>query len=303
MRTVLWCTLAVAFQVAVSVHAEQSEASPSATVLPAADFHLRFTRSIPPAIDLRPAQRITIVEPRGNDELLDAFIDRLFEYVDEGGSWQVEKSIGRIDRDGLARLRRQHPADAYLTATFSCNGTKQSAEGSELDETGARVRRMHEWIDATCNAQIQIVHPDGSSWVMFSTRREGTSPRVNELTNDERQVAYQQAVRYAALNAAGMITPRAVHDSIDLDDSAPQFDEAFSMIQSEQLAGARALWESALVHHRNSAALLYDLGAVCEAVGDFHSAARYLEAATRLAPHNRRYREELEMMRRRAAGK
>lgn len=287
MRTIRWCILAVAFQ---------------AAALAAADFHLRFTRTIPPAIDLRPAQRLTIVEPRGSDEFLDAFLDRFFEYVDESGTLQVEKSVGRLDGDGLARLRRQHPADAYLTVTFSCSGKQQSAEGSELDAAGTRVRRIHSWIDATCNSQLRIVHADGSPWLTFTAHGEGTSPRVHDITNDERRVAYQQAVRYAALSAAEMITPRIVRDSIDLDQGAPQFDEAFSLIQSEQLAGARDLWESALLHHRDSAALQYDLGAVCEAIGDFHSARRYLEAAVRLSPQNRHYRDELENMRRRVAG-
>ena len=287
------CTIAIVFH---------------AAALFAADVHLIFTRTIPPAIDLPGVQRLAVVETHGSDEMLTAFIDHFLEYVDESGTLQIEKAAaGRfdtLDANAMKRLRRQHPADAYAGVTlFVCSGTDRSAEGSERDLSGTRVKRTLMWIDAVCEAHLQIRHPDGEPFVTFGTRGQGTSPRVEELTADERDVAYRQAARYAALNAADMLTPRIVHDSIDLDPNAPRFDEAFGMIQSERLREARAIWEAALPRHRDLAPLHYDLGALCEAMADFTAARRYLQAAVHLDPHNRLYRDELGMLHQREARK
>ena len=65
------------------------------------------------------------------------------------------------------------------------------------------------------------------------------------------------------------------------------------MIDSNRLADARAIWEVALRRHRDSAALNYNLGALCEAAGDVKSARKCLEAAVRLAPNEPRYRQEM----------
>ena len=49
-----------------------------------------------------------------------------------------------------------------------------------------------------------------------------------------------------------MITPRVVRETIEMDDSAPSFDEGMSMIRSERLEDARAIWEVTLRQHRDS---------------------------------------------------
>ena len=96
-----------------------------------------------------------------------------------------------------------------------------------------------------------------------------------------------------------MITPRIVRETIELDQTAPAFDEGLSMIQSNRFEDARAIWEVALRRNRNSAALNFNLGAVCEATGDVAAARKFFQAAVRLSPDERRYREELELLQRR----
>jgi tetratricopeptide (TPR) repeat protein len=96
-----------------------------------------------------------------------------------------------------------------------------------------------------------------------------------------------------------MITPRQLRESIELDHAAPSFDEGWAMIRSDRLQEARAIWEAALSQHRDSAPLHFNLGALCEASGDLAAAQRYLQAAVKIAPTERRYREELELLRRR----
>ena len=93
--------------------------------------------------------------------------------------------------------------------------------------------------------------------------------------------------------------PREVRESIELDERAPAFDEAVAMINSDRLADARAIWEAMLARHRDSAALHYDLGAVCEAMGDITTAEGYYKTAARIAPHDARYRSEVNMFRKR----
>src|SRR5207244_8183543 len=105
--------------------------------------------------------------------------------------------------------------------------------------------------------------------------------------------ACQQASRNTALNAAKTITPRSVSETIELDDSPAAFDEGMAIIQANRLADARAIWEVALRRNRGSAALNFNLGAVCEAAGDLPAARKFFQSAIRLAPLEPRYREEM----------
>jgi len=287
MRTIRWCSVAIGFF--------------QAAALLAANARLTYLRTAPPPIDLAQRERITVIYAIGDNEMIDTFLDHFVEYAGRHGALLVENAVGgnqyptTFDERTLKKLRREHPADAYAgVSQFTCSGTQRSAEGSERDATGERVRRLHVWIDAVCQARIEIRTPDGRPFVSFTTRGEGTSPRVSSLTDEDRDIAFEQAARYTALNAAEMITPRVVRETIELDESAPRFDDGLEMIRSDRLKDARAIWESALATHRDSAPLLYDLGAVCEAIGDLPAARRYLQSAVRLAPSNRRYRDELQ---------
>jgi tetratricopeptide (TPR) repeat protein len=161
------------------------------------------------------------------------------------------------------------------------------------------VRRLHVWLDAACEARLDVRGENGRRLLTFTARGEGTSPRVTSLSDEERDVAYDQAARYAAFNAADMITPRVVRETIELDETAPAFDQGMAMINADRLDDARAVWEAALRQHRDSAALHYNLGALHEAIGDFAAARRYLQSAVRLSPKERRYRDELLLLQRR----
>jgi tetratricopeptide (TPR) repeat protein len=267
---------------------------------------LTFTRVIPPAHDLAPAQRIAVIYAIGDTEKVAAFVEHFVEYVGRSGTLRIENAVeenlhlNTLDDAALKRLRREHPADAYIgVSMFACSGAPRSAPGSERDVDGTRIRRLHVWFDARCDARLDVRAENGRRLLTFTARGEGTSPRVSSLSDEERDVAYEQAARYAAFNAADTITPRVVRETIELDDSAPSFDEGMAMIHANRLEDARAIWEVALRQHRGSAALHYNLGAVCEAIGDFEAAHRYLQSAVRLSPSERRYREELQLLQRR----
>jgi tetratricopeptide (TPR) repeat protein len=90
-----------------------------------------------------------------------------------------------------------------------------------------------------------------------------------------------------------------VRETIELDETAPSFEEGFSMISSDRFEDARAIWQASAVRHRDSAPLFFNLGAVSEAIGDLPAARGYYERAAQLSPKERHYRSELNLFRRR----
>jgi Flp pilus assembly protein TadD len=157
------------------------------------------------------------------------------------------------------------------------------------------------WLDATCSGRVDVLDSDGKRVLSFSVRGEGTSPRSTALTDDDRDVAYEQAAHQAAFMAAEAITPRLVRESIELDDSAPAFDDGYAMVRSDRLEDARSIWLAALARHAASASLHYNLAAVCEAIGDVATARTYLEKAVRLSAGDRRFVTELNRFQQRNA--
>ncbi len=271
-----------------------------ATAALAAGPHLSFMRVVPAPHDLGPAQRVTVIYAIGDNQWVTAFVENFVDYVERARTLRIENAVGQnehiaaFEGADFKRLRRAHPADAYIgVSLFTCSSSQRSAIGSERDAAGARVQRLHVWLDAQCDARLDIRDDRGKHLMTLSVRGEGTSPRSASLTAEERDVAFEQAARYAALNAADMITPRIVREAIELDDTAPSFEEGMSMIRGDRLQDARAIWEIALRRNRNSAALNFDLGAVCEAIGDLPAARRYFQVAIRLAPTESRYRDEM----------
>lgn len=254
---------------------------------------ITFTRTIPATHDLSPARRIAVVSALGDTDRITIFLNDFLDRTNRSGIVSAEMA-----RDP------SHSADAYLSVhEFTCDATERNAVGSERDTSGDRVKRTQQWLDATCRARIDVMSGAKKKLFSFLVKGEGTSPRVAQLTDEERNVAFDQAAHYAAINAAEAITPRVVRESIELDDAAPAFEEAYAMVAASRHADARAIWESTLRRHQDSAALQFDLGAVCEALGDMTSAKKYYEEARRLSPGDSRYRSELTSFLKRTASK
>lgn len=272
-----------------------------ATAVFAAGPRLSFTHVVSSPYTLTPGQRIAVIYAIGDHQAVTTFVEDFVDDVDRAGTLRIENAVGEnLNARDYRRLRREHPAERYIgVSAFTCTGTQKSASGSEHDTYGERVQRMHIWIDAVCDAKLDVRDEHGQHLMTLSVRGEGTSPRASSLTPEEREVAYEQAARYAAFNAADMITPRVVRETIELDQTAPAFDEGMSMIDANRLENARAIWEAALQRNRASAALNFNLGALCQAIGDAASARKYFQSAVRLAPNENRYRVEMRRAERR----
>ena len=253
---------------------------------------ISFERVLPPPHGLQGAEDVAVVYAIGDTESLETFLDVFLDETNRSGLLRVHDATGS---------RRTARVDVRLRVTaFRCPTTEKSGEGNAYDVDGKRVRRKHRYVDATCVARIELQKTSQSDpFDAFDVRGEGTSPRVDQLSDDEFDIARDQAARHAALAAAEQITPRRLRETIVLIEEAPEFSGALAMVESGRLDAARRMWEGAAQRNPASAALRHNLAAVCEALGDVPAAATYYEEAQRLAPANATHRIELEMFRRR----
>lgn len=250
---------------------------------------IMFDRVLPPPHDLRGAEDVALVQAIGDHPKIDSFVDHFLHQANRNTTLRVR------DRRGAQRAG----AEAQLAIKgFTCAFAEKTGEGSVYDVDGNRVKRKHVWVDARCGGRLDIdVKGHRSS---FYVSGEGTSPRVEEITGEEREIAAEQATRYAALDAAERLKPRRIRESIPLDETAPAFEEGNELIELDRFADARALWERTLRQQPRSAALHYNLGAVCEALGDAKAAEQHYRAAREIAPEEKRYSIELRLFTRRS---
>jgi tetratricopeptide (TPR) repeat protein len=248
-----------------------------------------FSRLVPAATSLGKAEAVAVAQAIGDHPSIETFVATFLSELNQGGFLRAEDLRGA-----------KGPADAYVTVkTYKCDPVERSGEGGTRDVDGNRVRRKQAWLEVTCMARLDVFSNVMKYQSTFYARGEGTSPHVETLTAEEREIAYVQAARFAAIDAASRVTPRRVRESIELDPKAPAFDEGMAMIASERLIEARKIWEKAIPGAPGSAALRFNLAAVCEALGDRRAAATHYAAARQLAPAEPRYANEMRLFTRR----
>lgn len=259
-----------------------------APALPAAP-RIVFERVLPAPHDLGGARDVAIVRAAANEPRIETFLDQFIHHVNRSGTRTL-----RDLRTGTG------PADAHLDIkTFRCETSIRETEAAVRDVDGKRVKQRAFQIDALCGARVEVLSRTLAPVSTFFAKGEGTSPRLEAVTDEERDNALQDAARYAAIDAAERITPRRVRESIALDEKAPAFDEGMAMIDLGRLAEARAIWQKAMQTQPRSAALRFNLGAVAEAMGDRRAAELQYNAARQLAPAEQRYASELKLFARR----
>ncbi len=276
---------------------------------PAEAARLVFERTVPARHDLGGAQDLLITFAIADNEKISTFLDVFIDQANRSDTLRVvdatriEHSTERSHRWRKAPkyVEQRSPADAFLRVqAFSCRTMDRSGERSAYDVDGNRIRKTQRWADAVCEAHVDaIAKRNGKKLAELTARGEGTSPRVDELTDGERDTALDQAARYAAVAAAEEIKPRRVRETILLIDDAPRFEQGMVMIDADRLEEARRIWEQAVPRNLNSAPLRFNLAAVCEALGDLKAADQNYAAAEVLAPKDSRYRYEHTLFRKR----
>ena len=268
-----------------------------------------FERTIPPPASLGGATDLAVVYAIGDSPKISVFLDAFIEQSNQSGTLRVHDvtSLGRyfsgqqIDPAGAKKVRAMYPADAFIrVGAFRCQTADRAGDGNSYDANGKRIRRPHRYVDAVCEARLEVMN--GTTLARVSTFKvvgEGTSPRVDRITPEESEVALDQAARYAAVTAAEQITPRKIRETIVLIENAPKFGEGLAMIEAGRPEAARRIWEKELKRDSSSAALRFNLAAVCEAAGDITAAAQHYTELQKLAPKERRYKDEYAGFRRR----
>ena len=266
---------------------------------------ITFQRTLRAPHDLG-VDNVAVIFAIGDNQKVSMFVDEFVGYAGRAGTLRIENDVDNNQRLAgfgeaeLKKLRKRGGADAYIgISLFTCAGAEHTGEVGDTNVNGQRIRTKVQWIDAVCSAKIDARRTDGKQIVTFMTHGDGTSPRVAQLTDDDRDIAYSQAARFAAFSAAESIAPRTQRESIELDEHAPSFDDGIAMINSERFADARAIWEIALTRNQKSAALHYNLGAVCEAIGDLRAAEEYYRTAAEMAPKEALYRSGFNQFRKR----
>jgi tetratricopeptide (TPR) repeat protein len=260
-----------------------------APLLFAGSPRLAFERVLPAAHDLGRDRDVAIVHAISDTPAIEIFIEHFVEQANDFGFHRI--------RDARTATG---PADVFLVVkTFKCESAAREGEGSVRDYAGNRVKRTLHWQDAVCHARMDVMSREMKWSSSFYGKGEGTSPRVEQITDEERNIALAQAARYAAVDAAERITPRRVKEMIPLDETAPSFDEGMLLIDSGRLAEARETWQVAVRHQPRNAALHFNLAAVCEALGDRKAAQSHYSIAKQLAPKEARYASEMRLFERR----
>lgn len=250
---------------------------------------IAFERVLPAPHDIGRGRDVAIVEALGDPAKIETFVEHFIDQANHTGFLRI--------RDARATTG---PADVYLVVkSFTCATAAREGEGSVRDHDGNRVRRTLTWVDAVCSARVDMMSREMKRVSTFYGRGEGTSPRVERLTDEEREIALHLAARYTAVDAAERITPRRVKEMIPLDATAPAFEEGMALIDSGRMREARSHWEAALRREPRSAALHFNLAAVCEALGDRKAAQGHYTAAHQLAPKEERYASEMKLFERR----
>lgn len=271
---------------------------------------VNFVRTVPAGQNPSGAENVCVLYRIGDSRTIETFVEQFVEQSNKSGTIVAttvpaneQHMVGDAPPDTPhgAHIRRLHPADLYVgVKEFSCGLSEKSGERSVHDADGKRVPSKYVWIEALCQARIDLVSAATITRTSsFYVRGQGASSRVETVGAEEREAALFHAARSAAISATEQIAPRRIRDRLELDPDAPDFDRAYAFVNAGQLEDARALWQRALPQFGKLGALHYDLAALNEALGDVETAQKHYAEAHRLAPANDRYRRAADAFERR----
>jgi hypothetical protein len=243
------------------------------------------THTVPPKFNIMPAKSVAVIGQsqkavdRHEDEFIDLVVSKLRRYE-------------QYDVKDERQLARGKDWQKYLDETAGdvivrVGVPKETCEVSEdrRDDGGEDTDDVVGWI-AQCWARLDLFKPrTGDRVGIVNVEGYGRDP--------DQRTARVDAMNDAADEIIGGFAPQQFGEFVALDQDAPLVKEGMAKFESRDYAGALSLWESALTNSPNSAPLLYNLGALCEALHDSKAARAYYSRAIAIAPQVQRYQKAL----------
>lgn len=176
-------------------------------------------------------------------------------------------------------------ADAWGAIRLLGCGTNERSQQVTRGSGAAAVTVTEYWWEGSCSAELTVVDPGGKAITTFEVEGRNESPR-NERREGQsvQEQVYWASVDDAAKRLIDGANRKKLRQPVPFDTTAPLATEGLAEIDAGRLPAARTLWEGALAANPSAAGLRFNLGAVCEALGDAAAARASYEEALRLAP-------------------
>jgi formylglycine-generating enzyme required for sulfatase activity len=256
--------------------------------------------TVPPRFNIVPARRLAVIghlgkpaAPEREGEFIDLVISKLQRYdqYDVKDERAFARSLDPYEQKDWHRYLDE-TAGEVIVMVGVWDGSCASWERTRDDGT-EDADEVVDWA-AECRASLALYRPH-------------TGERIGSVNVDEyayaatQQTAWNDAMSNAAYQIIGGFTPLAYPEEVDLDRDAPLVREGMARFDNRDYDGALSLWEDALKAFPDSAPLLYNLGALCEALKDPKAARIYYSRAIAIAPQEPRYRKTLAQLNQRRA--
>jgi formylglycine-generating enzyme required for sulfatase activity len=238
--------------------------------------------TIPPKYSIVPAKSVAVAGRSADGPPYDAeddFLNLLITKLRRRGLYEIkdERALTRGTNGLLALADRTEGDVVLLVRSPTENCWMREMVDDDADEKS---------YEAECNAGFTLIRA-----------RTGESIADEEISgagvDTDYWTSWNDGMNDAAAQIIDSFAPQQEAALVRLDDTAPLAGAGVAMLANGDVAGARSLWEHALDAAPSSASLLYNLGAVCEALRDWTAARAYYEKAAGLAPAVPRYREAL----------
>jgi tetratricopeptide (TPR) repeat protein len=258
----------------------------------------------PPKFNIMPAKRVAVIGDAKNAEerehegdFIDLVLSRLRRYEqydvkDERElAYGINKGRGFFEAAEWQQYLDQSAGEVIVKIGVpdeDCRVYEKTRDdGSEdADDVVGWTAECREYLDLLTprtGKRIGSVTADGY----------GTDPHESDALADAMSDAADQII--------GGFAPLRYAELVALDQDAPLVHEGLQKFENRDYDGALALWENALAASPGSAPLLYNLGALCDALQDSRAAGAYYLRAISAAPQVPRYRKALAQLHQRLA--
>ncbi|HEX3070627.1 MAG TPA: SUMF1/EgtB/PvdO family nonheme iron enzyme, partial [Thermoanaerobaculia bacterium] len=262
----------------------------------AAPLQVAAIHTVPPKFNIVPAKNLAVIgdaNTAGDQENEDSFIDLVLTKLHDYEQYVVtdERPLARginpghglFDAGDWQKYLQESAGEVIVRVGVpNTNCTMYETTRDDGSDDADDVVR----VDVQCRATLDLFKP-GTGERIGSVSVEGVG------SDADRHTAWNDAMNDAAVQIIGGFAAQMFPELIALDHDAPLVHEGMEKFYKRDYAGARSLWENALSTSPTSAPLLYNLGALCEALHESEAAGKYYARAIAIAPQVQRYRQGL----------